>query len=570
MESSTGPHKFSRGHLFAFSGTIIFAFLASPMPAQLPPQPGAPSTDISNIPKPVTDTFERYEVRNLPNVRQAQESREQNETCLLAPLTLITSPTIPIEQLHIPGKARNEYHDGCVSLRHRKITDAEKHLRKAVQEYPKYSTAWVTLGQVLAAQQRSEEARSACAQASGVEKGYVPAYLCLADIAANAHAWSEVLKLSDHALEIDAVTDAVAYEYNAAANLNLNNLATAEKSGLRALEIDRDHHEPRVYFVLAQIYEARGDPLNEAAQLREYLRYAERPEDIAAVRQVLAKLAQQPSGDALPVTAKLFASRQWGPADIDEAIPPVRAESPCPLPQILEQTSRRTQDLIENFLRFSANERIESTDFDKNGIRHNSKAQDVNYVAQIETNSSGYPSIQEYRAANGVGRQTAIFDTGTAAFALIFHPSHLGNFQFLCEGKTEFRGVPAWQVHFEEGADPNQAFTAFHVEGSVYLPRFKGRTWIAADSYNVIRIETDLIAPVLQIGLQREHLVISYAPVQFRNRPIQLWLPEKASLYMDYHGHRYERVHSFSQFQLFSIDTDEKRKQPTTKFAQLR
>ena len=88
--------------------------------------------------------------------------------------------------------------------------------------------------------------------------------------------------------------------------------------------------------MLAQIYEAKGDPLNEAAQLREYLRYTERPADIAAVQQVLAKLAKQPSGDALPATTKLFAGRRWGPADIDEAIPPVRAESPCPLPQILE------------------------------------------------------------------------------------------------------------------------------------------------------------------------------------------------------------------------------------------
>ena len=267
---------------------------------------------------------------------------------------------------------------------------------------------------------------------------------------------------------------------------------------------------------------------------------------------------------------KLFATRRWGPADIDEAIPPVRSESPCPLPQILEQASKRSQDLIESLQRFSANERIEQIDFDKNGKRRDSSAEDVNYVAQIETNASGYPSIREYRAQTGAGRQTAIMDTGAAAFALIFHPSHLGNFEFRCEGWTDFRGVTAWQLHFEEGADPNQAFTALRVGGSLYLPRFKGRAWIASDSYNVVRIETDLIAPVPEIGLQLEHLVIGYAPVQFQKRPIQLWLPEKASLYIDYHGHRYQRVHSFSQFQLFSVDTDERRNEPTTKFADLR
>ena len=297
MRSSTGPRQFSPSHLLVLSGIVIFAFLASPVPAQLPPQPGAPAGDISNIPKPITDTFDRFENRNLPNLRQAQESTERDEMCLLPPLTLVTSPIIDAAQLRIPGKAKKEYHESCVALRHKKIAEAEKHLRKAVQEYAKYSVAWVTLGQVLAAQQQLDEAHAVCAQAASADSGYVPAHLCLAELAARAHAWDEVLKLSNRALELDAATDALAYEYNAAANLKLHNLAAAEKSGLRALEIDRDHHEPRVYFVLAQIYEAKGDPLKEAAQLHEYLRYAERPEDIAAVERVLANLPKQANGE---------------------------------------------------------------------------------------------------------------------------------------------------------------------------------------------------------------------------------------------------------------------------------
>lgn len=572
MQSPTGPHQSSSRGLLGLSAIVVFALSAWPIQAQLP-QPGAPASDVSNIPKPATDIFQGVQTRNMPIVRQAQESAEKDDLCLLPPLTFLTSPTVAAEQLRIPGKAKKEYHDSCVALRHKKIAEAEKHLRKAVQEYGKYAAAWVTLGQVLAVQQRSDEAHAGCAQASAVDSGFVPAYLCLAELAARAHAWNEVLKLSNRALEIDAVTDALAYEYNAAANLNLKNLTAAEKSGLRALEIDRDHHEPRVYFVLAQIYEAKGDPLKEAARLHEYLRYAERPEDVAAVEHVLMKLEKELSGESLPMTtsrAQLGAVRPWGPLDIDEVIPPVRRENPCPLGQILEQTSMRTQDLIDNLQRFSANERIEQIDFDRNGKRRDSTFQDVNYVAQIETNSSGYPSIQEYRASTGDARETALMDTGAATFALIFHPAHLANFQFRCEGWTEFRGVPAWQVHFEEGADPNHAFTALRIGGSLYLPRFKGRAWISSDTYNVIRIETDLIAPVSQIGLQMEHLVIGYAPVQFQKRPIQLWLPENASLYVEYHGHRYQRVHSFSQFQLFSVDTDVRPNQPTTKFAELR
>ena len=103
-----------------------------------------------------------------------------------------------------------------------------------------------------------------------------------------------MLKLSSRALEFDPTTDAVAYEYHAAANLNLHNLAEAEKSALRAVGMDVNHHEPRVYFVLAQIYEAKREPVNEAAQLREYLKYITSPDDIAMVKQHLAELEKQP------------------------------------------------------------------------------------------------------------------------------------------------------------------------------------------------------------------------------------------------------------------------------------
>lgn len=41
---------------------------------------------------------------------------------------------------------------------------------------------------------------------------------------------------------------------------------------------------------LAQIYEAKGDRAAEAAQLREYLKYASDPNDVAMVKQYLSEL----------------------------------------------------------------------------------------------------------------------------------------------------------------------------------------------------------------------------------------------------------------------------------------
>lgn len=255
---------------------------------------------------PATTEMRSGEVRTLPSAesdriaRNAKDraptspkSSAKDDTCLLPPLTVMSSPTVAAQQLQVPQNAKKEYQEACANLKDGKTADAEKRLRKAVQEYPKYSAAWVTLGQVLAAQKRTDEARTACGQASTADSKYVAAYLCLADLALRAHDWNEVLKQSNQALEIDPSTNALAYEYSAAANLNLHNLPDAEKSALRAVDIDKMHREPRVYFVLAQIYEAKGDSSNEAVQLREYLKYASNPNDVAMVKEYLSELEKQ-------------------------------------------------------------------------------------------------------------------------------------------------------------------------------------------------------------------------------------------------------------------------------------
>jgi hypothetical protein len=228
----------------------------------------------------------------------------------------------------------------------------------------------------------------------------------------------------------------------------------------------------------------------------------------------------------------------------------------------LKETSKHTQDFIENLQRISASERIEQIDIGKNGKSRNSGTQVVNYVAQIEENSLGYPIVSEYRYSNTGTRQPSLVDTGTVAFALIFHPSHLENFDFHCEGLTDLQAAPVWQVHFQERPDDSKSFHAMRVGSSLYLPKVKGRAWIATDTYQILRIETDLVSPIPQIDLKVEHLTISYAPVDFQKRHVRLWLPESASLYVGYRGHRYERKHDFGDFQLFWVDAGETIKDP--------
>ena len=247
-----------------------------------------PSKTPSPPPPPDPHTFDQQQNQMERTIRPTTTVAKSDD-CLLSPLNRLELPTIGVANLEIAAKAKKEYAAACGALKDRQYDKAEERLRKAVKEDPKYRAAWVTLGQLLAAQQKLDEARGACSEAQSADATYLPSYLCLADIAARAQNWDEVLRFSGQALQIDAANDPLAYDYSAAANLKLHQLRDAEKSALKAIEIDRNHTDPRVHFVLAQIYEAEGERDRETAELHEYLKFAS-PSEAAVVKQYLSEL----------------------------------------------------------------------------------------------------------------------------------------------------------------------------------------------------------------------------------------------------------------------------------------
>jgi Protein of unknown function (DUF1570) len=242
----------------------------------------------------------------------------------------------------------------------------------------------------------------------------------------------------------------------------------------------------------------------------------------------------------------------------------IQEDTACPLSQVLHGTSERAVEMVDNLQRFTATEQIEHTEFRNNGKPRRSANQLFSYVAEIDQGPAGAFWIEEYRAAKSEGDPPPLSDTGTAAFALIFHPQKITNFEFHCEGQVDVQGTSAWQVRFEESPDPSKSFHQMRINHSTYQLRFKGRAWIAADSYQILRLQTDLVAPVLQIQLQVEHLDITYAPVDFQKPKFRVWLPESASMQISYHHRRYQRLHKFSHFQLFLVLTEQTVKEPNS------
>ena len=265
-----------------------------------------------------------------------------------------------------------------------------------------------------------------------------------------------------------------------------------------------------------------------------------------------------------PVGSSKAGPRGWIPPDIDEVTPPVAADVPCSLPDVLKPASERVKELVSNLEQFTAIERIEHSQFNSDGAPSRAQIVSYKYLVSIYEPRAGFLNVEETRDGQDLPATLPknLATRGLAAFAFVFHPFYAGDFEMSCEGLGQWRGIPAWQIRFAQRPNMFHGFRTYQVGMRRYEVRLKGRAWIAADSFQVLRLESDLLEPLPEIKLQTEHLIIEYSPVDFPKRKLQLWLPKSAELYMDFRGARFFRRHSFSDFLLFAVDLHQRIEDP--------
>jgi len=247
------------------------------------------------------------------------------------------------------------------------------------------------------------------------------------------------------------------------------------------------------------------------------------------------------------------------PKDLDAAVPAVAPGVSCPLTEVMLEARQRAEDLVANLEKFTATEVIDSSEVRKDGRPKQSVKQSFNYAVAVSQRRNGFPEVDESR--NEVKRSQAepvrITTAGLAVGMLIFHPYYANDFNIVCEGLGEWNAKPAWQLRFEQRSDKLPRFQSIRVNDGWFRPKFKGRAWLTRDYFQIAHMDFDLLETIPKIHLVTEHSDIDYGPVDFANRKMQLWLPERVDFYLDIGGHRFFNRHRLSSFLLFSVETNQ-------------
>lgn len=259
----------------------------------------------------------------------------------------------------------------------------------------------------------------------------------------------------------------------------------------------------------------------------------------------------------------------WMPPDIDAKMGAVEPGATCSVDEVLQKAADRVKEFLQNVDRFTATESLQHESIDKWGARGLQINRKFDYVVGIQELRPGQFAVDEFRSSANHYSEFAdgVATNGLPAMILILHPNNAVNFEMTCEGLVRRSDGPAWQIHFRQRTDKPNTIRAYRdgLSGPVYPINLKGRVWISAETYQVLRLEAQMIAPVREIDLKADFTAIEYGPVHFNSKNLDMWLPQTAEAYSFWRGRRFHQSHTFSNYVLFSIEDQQKISDPKKK-----
>jgi tetratricopeptide (TPR) repeat protein len=443
---------------------------------------------------------------------------------------------LELAQRAAPDSAEVEYLFGVYATQINNPVEAQSHWNKTLALNPRHLSALIEVGQELLNEKKAAEAVSYGNRAVEVEPSSWRAQALLAE-----------------------------------AEYMQRNRDDAIKHGERAMELGQQRAASLQPFLAGMLAEA-GDKERAIQLLQRYLK--ENPSDHVAAKQLEKWTSSEGTerGDAASVTQELKAitaaatalpiPSNWMPPDVDEKVPPVEPGAACALDEVVGKAGDQLVTLVHDLDRFTATESIVDQTISKWGVASAADRRKFNYLVSIKEIRAGVLSVEEYRNSDGSSAEfpNGVITKGLPALAMIFHPFYAGNYEMNCEGLARFDGRLVWQVHFLQRTDKpieNRGFR-LGIRAPSRAAALKGRAWISAENYQIVRLETDLVHPLPEIRLVNEHTAIEYGAVSFRDGKVNLWLPRNAEVYSDWKGVRFHRWHTFDNYLLFNVDENER------------
>jgi tetratricopeptide (TPR) repeat protein len=308
-----------------------------------------------------------------------------------------------------------------------------------------------------------------------------------------------------------------------------------------------------------------GDARAAAAQLKDYM--GDRPaKDFplpvhSLYTQIQARLKLESSSRVASVLNQ--------PPDVmAAAIPELRgmkaAANQDELPAILAKTGEDVQAFFQNISNTISQENVREARLGKKGETKDLMEERFQYLLLTRPEKWGV-GLEEYRTDKNGDRTASkslsagfMLTSGFVSASLMFHPSYQSGATYRLLGRQVVAGHQCHVVAFAQRPEKAKMVEGFNTEQESVLVLLQGVAWIDSETYKVIRLRSDLLAPQPRIRLERQTTEITYQPVQFKQLAMAMWLPSAVDVTVQWKGRTFRNSHTYSRFKLFNTEVKEK------------
>ena len=185
---------------------------------------------------------------------------------------------------------------------------------------------------------------------------------------------------------------------------------------------------------------------------------------------------------------------------------------------------------------------------------------DFDYFMLSRQSPEGTPMLEESRtdikALNG-GRSkrepTILHGIGFGYLWLLFLPENIPQSRYRFLGHQKMNGHDAYVVAFAQLPGRVKVPAEITLGANAYPLLYQGIAWIDEATFRIVRLETDLLAPLPSISLQRMRSDLLFSEVRIPQLAQPLWLPKQVELTWRQEDQLLGEMHLYTKYRLFNV-----------------
>jgi tetratricopeptide (TPR) repeat protein len=238
------------------------------------------------------------------------------------------------------------------------------------------------------------------------------------------------------------------------------------------------------------------------------------------------------------------------------------------LDSILSAVGKTVAELFRNFPNTSSLEQIHQEKLGRKQKVDATLDQKFHYLCFAPAKDWG-PGFDEYRA-DMLGNRTLpqgtrdgfMLTSGFAATSLLFHPTYQSQAAFRYLGRQKVNGRDTYVIAFAQQPGKSRLYGRFKFGEMSMTTYSQGLAWVDSESYEIIRLRSDLLMPLLDVKLERETTEIAFGEVHFKSIGKEFSLPQQVTVTVDWNGKHLRNEHRYSDFKLFKVEATDKLGKP--------